>query len=347
MATLPAPATDPTIDAALAALEGEEARQQPRGYLGMSAIGHECSRRLWYSFRWAAREHMTATSLLRINDGHRGEDVMAGMLRRVPGVQLMTSDPRTGEQWAFADHGGHFRGHADGMITGLLQAPKALHVWEAKVVAEDKQRKLAALCYQIGEKQALRQWDAIYHAQAQVYMHYSSAPRHYITVGTPGVRAVTSARTDYDAAEADRLRAKALDVITAAEPLPKISIDPAFWQCKFCPAAEVCHRKQLPAVSCRTCAHATPELDGDGRWSCNRWGADIPVDAQRSGCDQHRYIPTLVTVAKPVDADEAANWIEYEAPGGVRFRNGSGPGGLSSEEIRAGAWRQRAQGVAA
>jgi len=329
---------DPTIEAVLRQLERAEWSQQPRPYLGMSAIGQPCHRRLWYAFRWAARERMTATSLLRINDGHRGETAMAAMLNAVDGIELLTEDPRTGKQFGFADIGGHFRGHADGMITGLLQAPATLHVWEAKVVAEDKATKLYNLTWQIGEKNALAKWDEVYYAQAVLYMHYAKATRHYLTCGSPGVRSMVGVRTDADPLTTQRLQVKAKTIITAQEPLQKLSDDPAWWQCKGCAMSGICHRNELPAVNCRTCVHATPELDGDGRWSCAKWGADIPVEAQRVGCEQHRYIPALVTVARQVDASEQDGWIEYRTSNGVTFRNGSGTGGLSSEEIRSGAW---------
>ncbi len=32
---------------------------------------------------------------------------------------------------------------------------------------------------------------------------------------------------------------------------------------------------KLPAVNCRTCAHATPELDGKARWSCASHKRDL------------------------------------------------------------------------
>lgn len=337
MAIIPAqPAPDPTLAALRGEVEARAAAELPRPYLGMSSIGMSCERRLWYGFRWAAQEQFACDTLWRFEDGHRSEDVMAARLRLVPGVHLRAVDPRTGRQFVFADIGGHFRGHADGMVTGLLQAPKALHVWEAKAVNEAKLAKLDKLRAERGEKQALAEWDAVYHAQAILYMAYAEAPRHYLTASTPGARAMTSVRTDTDLDAARRLREKAERIITAAEPPTRISEDPAWWECKFCPMATVCHQGALPAVNCRTCAHATPELIGDGRWSCAFHKRDLTVEEQRAGCPSHRYIPALVSFAEAVDADAAANWIEYRLPDGRTFRNGEhGAGSYSSEELRA------------
>lgn len=335
MVALPA-TTDPTLDAVRAACEQRAAVEPARPYLGMSAIGHPCERRLWYAFRWAVRDTFGADALWRIEDGHRSEDVMAARLRMAPGVRLQTVDPRTGQQFGFADLGGHFRGHADGLITGLLQAPRALHVWEAKAVNEKKQAELVKLKFERGEKQALQAWDAVYYAQAILYMAYAEAPRHYLTASSPGARTMVSVRTNTDLDEARRLRAKAERVITAAEPPPKLSQDPAWWQCKGCPAYAICHGGKLPAVNCRTCVHATPEMDGDGRWSCALHKRDLTVDEQRKGCAGHRYIPALITFAEQVDANAGENWIEYRMPDGRTFRNGApGPNSYTSEELRA------------
>ena len=81
-------------------------------------------------------------------------------------------------------------------------------------------------------------------------------------------------------------------------------------------------------------------MDGDGRWSCARFNADISTDNQRQGaqCPEHRFIPALLPWAEPVDADETANWVEYHVDQGVVFRNGPGGDGVpgyASTEIKA------------
>lgn len=337
MAAIPAiAASDPTLDAVREASARIGNAEPARPYLGMSAIGHPCERWLWYSFRWAVREQFDCDTLWCFDDGHRSEDVMAARLRLVPGVQLRTIDPSTGRQFGAVDLGGHFRGHADGLVTGLVQAPKALHVWEAKAVNEKKAAELDKLKALHGEKQALAKWDEVYHAQAILYMAYFEAPRHYLTASTPGARTMTSVRTDTNLDEARRLRAKAERIITASEPPPRMSDDPSWYRCRWCAAHAVCHeRRSLPAINCRTCAHATPELDGDGRWSCARRGTDLTADQQRAGCDQHRFIPALVPW-ECTDAHPGDNWIEYRLPDGQLVRNGDpGTGSYSSSELAA------------
>jgi len=333
MPKLPAiAATDPTLDAAFAAMEAANHTDPPRPYLGMSAIGEECERRLWYSFRWCmpAGNGFDAKGLSNVQDGHRSEDVMAERLRMVPGVELWTVDPTTNRQFGFADVGGHFRGHCDGLMRGLLQAPKAMHVWEHK--ASEKGPAELAKHKSVDEKSALQKWNATYYGQAVLYMHKAEVTRHYLTCSSPGARLpITSVRTDANPAEAARLIAKAERIVYASEPLARLSEDPAFYKCKFCPAAEVCHTAALPAVSCRTCLHATPERDGDGAWSCAlaKDSGPIPVEFQRTGCERHLYIPALLSRwGEQFDASEAEGWVAYRAADGVVFRNG--PWGLNS-----------------
>lgn len=50
---LPITTTDPTLDAMDAAQETAQTKEKRRPYLGMSSLGNECSRQLFYGFRWA------------------------------------------------------------------------------------------------------------------------------------------------------------------------------------------------------------------------------------------------------------------------------------------------------
>ena len=301
--------SDPTLDAADAALVERQDRT-PRPYYGMSTAGLACARRRWLAFRWCGQERLTAQSLRAIEDGHRGEALQAERLRLVPGVELITE--QDGRQIAVEAVDGHMRGHLDGAIRGLLQAPKAWHVWEHKQVNEKRHAALQKAKDTKGEKDALEAWDATYFAQAQCYMRYTGMERHYLTVATPGGRATISVRTDYQPDKAARIEADARAVIYAAEPPPRVSEDASWYECKFCPFHAQCHGEARPAVTCRSCAHSTPT--DKGAWRCERFAAEIPEAAQRDGCADHRYIPALLErVAELVESDERG--------GRVRWRN--------------------------
>ena len=186
----------------LAALDTEmELRQdtKPRPYLGGSAIGDDCDRKLWYGFRWYKVVTFDAATLRKFDDGHRTEDLMADRLRLVPGIDLETHDPVTGKQFGFVEIDGHFRGHADGLILGIKESPNTKHIWEHKSVSDSVYKKLQKAVKDHGEKGAIEKWNGTYYGQIQVYMKLFGCTRAYHTVTTSGGREHMSVRTEYNA----------------------------------------------------------------------------------------------------------------------------------------------------
>lgn len=228
---------DPTLAAIDRILEDETNGQPKRRYIGASSIGDPCARKLWYRHHTDLPETFDAETIRKFNDGHRCEDVMADLLRRVPGVRLWTHDEENGGQYGFED--GPFSGHYDGIILGLLQAPKTPHVWEHKATDVKKFEALKKL-KAIDEKTALREWNAIYYAQAVVYMHKAELTRHYLTVSTPGLRDYMSVRTEENPATAEALIMKAKRIAMAKTPPERIG-GPDYWRCKWCSFYGECH----------------------------------------------------------------------------------------------------------
>jgi hypothetical protein len=302
MSKLPDLTIDPTLAAVDAALEAARNDEKPRPYFGMSTIGEECSRKSFYRFRWAKQEKFSAKTLKAFEDGHRGEAMQAERLRLVKGVTLyLVGDD--GHQFGVSACGGHMRGHLDGVITGLLQSPKTAHVWEHKQVNPDKFKALQKAITDKGEKDALEHWDGVYFGQAQAYMLHAELKRHYLTVSTPGGRETLSVRTEYQPAKAKALVVRAEAVIFAESPPARISEDAAFYLCKWCSFHSLCHGTDAPAVSCRTCAHVTPERDGS--WTCAKNDCDvIPLEFQRTGCPDHRFIPRMIESFADLENDE-------------------------------------------
>jgi len=284
-----------------------------RGYIGASGIGTECERRIWCQFHWVGTENMTARSIKAIADGHHSEAVMIQRLRMVPGVTLITEGD-DGHQIGF--EAGHFRGHADGIIIGIDHLSHVHHVWEHKCCNEKKVADLHKLKNE-DEASALENWDIVYYAQAQVYMHMFKLDYHYITVCTPGSRDEVSCVTAYNKEAAvyySETRPK--KIIDAERPPPRISETPAWYQCKFCPFTDNCHASKLPLINCRTCAHSTPRHDGT--WFCDKFQNEIDDETQRIGCMQHLFNPSIVP-GQQVDAGDG--WVEYKLPNGKRIVN--------------------------
>lgn len=304
--------SDPTLDAVDAAIEAEAALELPRPYLGMSEIGESCARKLWYKFRFSGKQKKKAFLIKCADRGHRAEDIQAKRLRMVEGIELNTLDPVTGEQFEFSDHDGHFMGHCDGDITGLLQAPKAVHVWEHKEKEEKFFNKLKKIKLEVGEKLALRQWEPTYYAQTVLYMFYKGLKRHYMTVTVPGGRETESIRTNEDTAHALQMRERARRIIYSDDPPEKIG-DESYYECKWCQFNGICHKDEFPDRSCRNCVHSTPVENGN--WHCERFGKLLTLQEQIDGCPAHLILPSMVP-GDVIEANQEKNFIHYKLKNG-------------------------------
>ena len=310
MATLPA--TRLKVLDAIDAWRVGTADQEPRAHLGASAIGHRCERRLWYAFRWVGRETFDARMLRLFDRGQREEATFVEELRGA-GVEVLEVDPSTGSQFSFKAAGGHMGGSLDGVAKGIPDSPSLWHVLEFKTHSA---KSFADL-----QKKGVKASKPLHYAQMQAYMRMSGLTRALYLAVNKDTDEVYGERVKLDAAFAASLFEKAERVVFASEPLPGISSDPAWFECKFCPAARVCHGNALPEVSCRTCLHATPERE-DGRWTCAKHGDDLRTAKQREGCAEHLYIPALLAKhGEPVDASMEGNWVEYQRRDGSTFRD--------------------------
>lgn len=297
---------DASLEAADCALVASQEKRF-RSYLGMSQIGAECSRQLFYSFRQVQRPSFDAQTLKRFADGHASELVAVARLKAATELEVHDLDD-TGEQFGFKDLGGHFSGHMDGVILGLHQAPKTWHVLEIKASAKwqdlDKAKK------KVGDKSALREWNPVYYAQAVLYMDYAGLDRHYTVVVSPGCRDWTSVRTDADPAWAGVLKAKAERIIFTDTAPDRIG-DATNFKCKWCDFANICHEGKMAERHCRTCLYSVVQRGGG--WACEQFGHELDKSAQEAGCQSHRFLPSLVH-GEQIDA---GTW-------GVKYRMAAG-----------------------
>jgi hypothetical protein len=310
---------DPTLEAADRVMEAAGNRR-PSGTpsLPLGNIGNPCERAMWYGFRWADKVLFNAKTLKLFADGNAGEDVMATRLRLVPGLDLWTIDPGTGKQFEVRALNGHVVGRVDGVVVGLLQAPRTPHVWENKVVNEKSFKLLKKHIEALGEKAALEKWNPKYYATAQCYMHLMELTRHYLTVGTPGMRDATSCRTEYNREVAESLIERARIVIDATRAPARIADDPDGFLCRFCDFNSLCYGRTPAQKNCRTCLSSTPTKKGI--WECERFELPLDRDEQRKGCGKHLFVPSLVA-GEQIDADDNGEWVEYRMHDGSVWKN--------------------------
>lgn len=318
--------TQPTIQAIYAAWEKRgNSDKGHRPHLGASVLGNECSRALWYSFRWCTDKLFGGRMLRLFNRGQLEESRFVQELKWA-GVTVYESDPNTGRQYKWSDCGGHVGGSCDGFAIGIHESPQKWHVCEFKTHGAKSFKDLS--------EKGVEQSKPQHYTQMMIYMHWSGIDRAFYLSVNKDTDELYSERIRYDVKHADQQLRKAWDVVQSPTPLEKLSDQPGFFKCNFCDHKAICHGRDLPAVNCRTCVHATPEMDGNGGWSCAFHRTAITVNAQRQGCPHHRFVPQLVTWATQVDASDVDNWIEYEF-NGKRFRNGDrGHESYPSEELR-------------
>lgn len=293
-----------------------------RPHLGASLIGKPCERSLWLTFRWAERQSFEGRMLRLFETGQREEARIVANLRSI-GVDVHDTDP-AGEQWRVAALGGHFGGSIDAAAKGVPEAPKTWHVCEFKTANDKSWQDMA--------KHQVQKSKPEHYAQMQTYMGLTGMTRALYVMVNKNTDALHIERLEFDEGAFKAIMDRAERVISAVEPPLRISQDPSWYQCKMCSFRDQCHGEQVPLATCRSCAHVTPELDGEARWSCAKHGKDLDAAAQLAGCADHRYIPVLMGRIGELVAAENDN-ATYRKADGTSFTNGEG--GYTSEEIRA------------
>lgn len=298
----------------------EEQEEQPRPYMGVSSIGHDCERWMWLQFRWAIKQTFPGRIKRLFRRGHHEEETIVADLRAI-GLKV----EECLEDQINLDFGIHVAGHPDGIVSGLPEAPKTVHLAEYKTHNDQSFKDLVS--------KGVMDSKLVHYVQMQCYMYKRKLTR--------GLYYAVNKNTDEIYTERIELR-KELAIyyiergqrIALEERLPApLSMKPDWYQCKFCQAYDFCHKtKKIAEVNCRTCAHATPQLNST--WYCSRWKDTIPTANQYEGCPSHVLHPDLVPwaldMSNPLGGDYSGVYIIDGKP------VVNGEGGYSSKEILAG-----------
>lgn len=284
-----------TLAAIDTSIEADQDNAPGRLHFGASIAGEECSRKLWYGHHWVKAQRHSARLLRLFARGETEEVRFVNFLRRA-GVAVWEVDPDTNQQWRIEDHAGHFGGSLDGMGKGLPDAPDEPHVLEFKT---HNAKSFADLV-----KRGVYESKPMHYTQMQIYMHKMDVQWALYMAVNKNDDDLYLERVPLDQAHAQRMLDRAGRIITSDRPLERMSDDPSWFKCKWCDFYDLCHGTATPAMNCRTCAHATPTMDGDGRWHCEKHDRHLDKASQRNGCDDHNFIPPLLANwAEPIDAD--------------------------------------------
>lgn len=245
----------------------------PRHHLGASIIGHPCDRYLWYSYRWYAHEAFGGRMLRLFNRGHREEERFLEYLQGI-GAEILDANE---DQVRFSSVDGHFGGSRDGAATLPEKYGSDTVLVEFKTHSSESFKKLGTSGLKAHKPQ---HW-----AQMCVYGFHFQIKRGLYLAVNKDTDAIHADLLDLDMELGQKLTEKASSIVYGPIP-PKLSEKPSYYQCKWCPAAGVCHESAQPLRNCRTCENSTPVAGG--KWECSKWGI-IPNEELIHGCSEHKY----------------------------------------------------------
>jgi hypothetical protein len=298
MPAIPSPIAH-TVEAIYKSYENNEKKTE-RSYLGASTFGTECERAHWYSFRLAhPPEQLEGRKLRLFQTGHREEERIIADLRAA-GFEVSS------QQMKFSALGGHMRGHLDGVISGLPEAPRAGHVLEIKTHNEKSFKALL--------KDGVTKSKPGHYYQMQLYMHHVGLNRALYVAVNKNDDSLYAERIEYDQATAERLMKRAERTIGEHTAPSRMET----FACAWCPAKAICLEGEFARRNCRTCVSSTPV---EGGWHCEHFNKMLTFEEQLAGCGAHLYLPSLVP-GEQIDADEEKRTITYRLTDGREMVDG-------------------------
>ena len=209
----------------------EPPEENSRQYLGASAVGSECLRRIQYDWMVDPVHPSRTRDIFR--RGHLFEALTREHFIRAGFT--FAPDDRLG----FRSSDGLFRGHADGILVSGPALPDVGYpaIWEHKVLGDKGWKSL--------ERDGLEKAYPGYAAQVWIYQAYLDVADHPAIF--TAVNANTSERLHllhpFNAQRAQEWSDRAVAVIRATqagELLPRAYDDQADWRCRLCGHRERC-----------------------------------------------------------------------------------------------------------
>lgn len=252
----------------------------PRSHLGASEIGDICSKRLWLKFRWAKQEAFSGRMLRLFNRGHKEELRYVEWLQGI-GFDVAVVDPDTNKQFRIYAVQGHFGGSSDGRTSVPYLPVKFLcefKTYNKRRFEELKKNKSVITT----KPQHFDQMNMYGSKQGYLYALYFAINKDDDEIHVEVVQLDWNRGAD--------LERKAGAIIYSEVPPPRVSNNPAYWECKYCYLSQICFNNAPVNRNCRSCSAAIP-VD-NAQWFCRRYNGIIPKDFISKGCNSHSSIPT-------------------------------------------------------
>lgn len=248
-----------------------------RNHLGASELGKECWRQLWYKFRWAKAVNPGGRVLRLFNVGHSAEPRFITYLR---GIGFEVKE--------FAEDGKQFRivgakGHYGGSLDGMCKAPSRYQLTEDIVLLNEYKTNNTGSGYNKVSTEALSKAKPEHFAQMSQYGFKYGLKFGLYMIENKNDSDITFKIVELDWNLGAQMERKAEEIIFSKEAPNRISDNPAFFNCKYCDFAGICHGNEVPEKNCRSCRNASPVDNAE--WFCSLHNANIPSDFIKSGCD--------------------------------------------------------------
>lgn len=247
----------------------------PRKHLGASLIGHACSRKLWFDFRWAKHKKHSGRQQRLFNRGHREEARFNEWLRGT-GFTVFEVNPETNEQWRFGACEGHFGGSCDGKA--LMPAK---YEYSKTILLEFKTNGTGAGFNSLvkdgcstAKPQHFDQQSVYGYLGAIDYSLYLNINKNDDTIHSELIK--------LDHKRGEQLVKKAEIIILSQVPPPKLSLSKTSTECKWCDYLAICHEQAPLDINCRSCKAAQPIANK--QWWCLKHNGIIPEDFIPKGC---------------------------------------------------------------
>ena len=243
-----------------------------RPYFGISGVGNKCPRALWYSFRWVSLIQHTARQHRLFQRGHREEPIV------IADLEAAGCTVHSTQKEVVTGHG-HVKGHNDGIVENLPDAPKTPHLLEIKTANDKNFAKM--------KKEGIPEG---YLAQAQCYMKLLKLKRALFVVVNKNNDERYYERVNYSAKKANQLLKRAYDIISTEVPPAKIG-GSSWYECKWCDHYDTCHFNEEPQMNCRTCQNC--DIYDEGQWGCSVFDCSLTYQEQLYGCEIWTKLETL------------------------------------------------------
>ena len=251
--------------------------QGHRNHLGASELGEECWRKLWYGFRWVKQERFDGRMLRLFNVGHSAEPRFITYLRGI-GFEIKE----------FAEDGKQFRisgamGHYGGSLDGMCKPPARYQLSSDLVLLNEYKTNNTGTGFTKVESEGVAKAKPRHYAQMSQYGYKYGLRYGLYMIENKNDSDITFKIVELDWNLGAQLEKKANDIIFSKEPSPRISENPAMFNCKYCHQKGICFDGEIPEKNCRSCRNALPTQDAT--WTCQLHQAIIPSEFIKTGCD--------------------------------------------------------------